>query len=416
MQVPALDAHPEADLLTAFAEQSLVESERTVVTEHLARCGDCREIVTLALPSLEAEALPVYVASARSRRLRWPILRWAFVAAGVALASVGILQYRHSQPPALVSKLEATEKTPPAETQPVPAQPERTAPEASSATTETKNKMRAAFPQPKLQAGSTGGFGGGSGPGMAPGASSSTPAVAAKRIPPAPSESVEVQQGAAQIATGVQVETQAQLSQNQIALQGRSSTKFDSVAKAKAPVAAQSTSAAAPAFAPPAMPLQTSPALMLHASPRWTISADGGLQRSFDAGQTWENVSVAAAAPVNTSLGQPTAGGVYEGEKNQNQSVTTSLKRKSAPPASPVFRAVSAMGPEVWAGGSNAVLYHSADSGIHWSQVLPAETGVALTGDITAIEFSDPRNGKIVTAAPEFWITNNGGQTWHKKQ
>ena len=32
--------HPDADLLTAFAERSLPHRERTVVLEHLARCGD----------------------------------------------------------------------------------------------------------------------------------------------------------------------------------------------------------------------------------------------------------------------------------------------------------------------------------------------------------------------------------------
>jgi photosystem II stability/assembly factor-like uncharacterized protein len=155
---------------------------------------------------------------------------------------------------------------------------------------------------------------------------------------------------------------------------------------------------------------------MLHASPRWTISADGGLQRSFDAGQSWEDISVAAAAPVSASRGQATAGGMYESDKNQNQSVKSALKKKSAPPSNPIFRAVSAMGPEVWAGGSNAALFHSPDSGIHWTQVLPAESGAALTGDITAIEFSDPLNGKIVTSVPEFWTTADGGQTWHKEQ
>ena len=33
-------AHPDADLLTAFAERALPESERAVVAEHLARCHD----------------------------------------------------------------------------------------------------------------------------------------------------------------------------------------------------------------------------------------------------------------------------------------------------------------------------------------------------------------------------------------
>src|ERR1051326_4272919 len=84
---PAVN-HPDADLLTAFAEQSLPVEERASVLEHLARCGDCRDVVALALPSTEsvqASARPV-----RSAWFTWPVLRWGFVAAGVVLvASIG---------------------------------------------------------------------------------------------------------------------------------------------------------------------------------------------------------------------------------------------------------------------------------------------------------------------------------------
>jgi len=89
---PAVN-HPDADVLTAFAEHSLPELERDVVLEHLARCGDCRDIVALALPAME----PVERAIKPSPRgwLTWPALRWAFVAAGVVVvASVGIMRYQ----------------------------------------------------------------------------------------------------------------------------------------------------------------------------------------------------------------------------------------------------------------------------------------------------------------------------------
>ena len=36
--------HPDPDVLTAFAEQALSAAEREGVLQHLARCGDCREI------------------------------------------------------------------------------------------------------------------------------------------------------------------------------------------------------------------------------------------------------------------------------------------------------------------------------------------------------------------------------------
>src|SRR5580693_7563183 len=86
------EAHPDADLLTAFAEQSLSEAERTGVMEHLARCNDCREVVALALPASEAVAV---AATSRSSRGGWPFLRWGVAIAGIiAIASFGIVQYR----------------------------------------------------------------------------------------------------------------------------------------------------------------------------------------------------------------------------------------------------------------------------------------------------------------------------------
>ena len=92
------NVHPDADLLTAFAEQSLDGSERARVTEHLARCGDCREVVAFALPASEAVAVTVSTSAARSRWLSWPVLRWSVVAAGLfAVTSFGVLQYKQGQ-------------------------------------------------------------------------------------------------------------------------------------------------------------------------------------------------------------------------------------------------------------------------------------------------------------------------------
>ena len=46
-------AHPDADLLTAFAERALSTKERESVLEHLAVCGNCREALALANPAAE---------------------------------------------------------------------------------------------------------------------------------------------------------------------------------------------------------------------------------------------------------------------------------------------------------------------------------------------------------------------------
>jgi len=98
---PAVE-HPDADALTAFSERSLPERERGVVLEHLARCGDCRDIVALALPA--TEEVQTVVRPSPSGWLTWPALRWAFVAAGVvAIASVGVLKYQRSTRPSMMA-------------------------------------------------------------------------------------------------------------------------------------------------------------------------------------------------------------------------------------------------------------------------------------------------------------------------
>ena len=49
------EIHPDAERLSAFAEQALGERERGEVLEHLAVCGRCRQVVALAREAGEAE-------------------------------------------------------------------------------------------------------------------------------------------------------------------------------------------------------------------------------------------------------------------------------------------------------------------------------------------------------------------------
>src|ERR1700678_2033058 len=108
LQSPAAESHPDADLLTAFAEYSLAGAERERVTEHLARCGECREVVSLALPP-QVDLQPAADTSGnwlRRALLRGSALRWTAVAAGLALiASFGVMQYRRQRPTEFASNL-----------------------------------------------------------------------------------------------------------------------------------------------------------------------------------------------------------------------------------------------------------------------------------------------------------------------
>ena len=101
---PNTGSHPDADLLTAFAEQSLAGDEREIMIEHLAACGDCREVVAIALPETEVVATPVAIGVAGV--FGWPVLRWGALAAGIlVVVSLGIVVQHRQQGTNVASNL-----------------------------------------------------------------------------------------------------------------------------------------------------------------------------------------------------------------------------------------------------------------------------------------------------------------------
>ena len=108
---------------------------------------------------------------------------------------------------------------------------------------------------------------------------------------------------------------------------------------------------------------------------RWTLSADGVPQRSFDSGKSWQTIQVASNV---------------------------------------VFRALAANDSDIWVGGAAGVLYHSSDAGQHWVQVHAVADGQPLTADIVTLEFSDSQHGKLTTGNREVWTTSDAGRTWQR--
>lgn len=414
-------AHPDADLLTAFAEQSLVESERARVTEHLAGCSVCREVLAFALPSTEAVGVTVSVGPTRTGWLSWPVLRWsAAIAAIIAITSVGILHYRQRQKnDTLVSTLTShNETTVPGEQTLSPSQ---SAPESQEGLPRTEKEGRAQMRKkapstsrsdklaakglalslnptlPADRAGAAsrdvtvGGTGSGSGTGGAPQAATSSPHNNAVVV--GESRSMFFEAPARLVP---------RLRAKQVA-EAPSSSQTVHVESEAAPVTATAGVVEAKAPAPP-----QDASNIQHASPQWSISADGTLQRSFDGGNTWVDIDVNSELVSNPSISATTAGNTDAYEERTK-------KVEAQRSTSPVFRTVSALGTEVWAGGSAAMLYHSVDSGTHWARELPSSSGVMLTGDITSIEFSDRQHGRITTSIGEVWITADDGGTWRRQ-
>ena len=88
--------HPDADLLSAFAEGSLLEREREEILAHLAGCAECRELLNVAGgAAVNPAAQSKLVALPRptpSPVRTW--LPWASVAAAILLACTAGLVYR----------------------------------------------------------------------------------------------------------------------------------------------------------------------------------------------------------------------------------------------------------------------------------------------------------------------------------
>jgi photosystem II stability/assembly factor-like uncharacterized protein len=103
----------------------------------------------------------------------------------------------------------------------------------------------------------------------------------------------------------------------------------------------------------------------------------GRVQRSFDDGKTWQEVRPADGVD---------------------------------------FRAVAAVGPEVWAGcspsGSHAALFHSSDSGAHWEGVRVEESGRELSGAIRSIDAADDAHVTVTTDSGQKWHTDDAGRHW----
>jgi hypothetical protein len=78
------------------------------------------------------------------------------------------------------------------------------------------------------------------------------------------------------------------------------------------------------------------------------------------------------------------------------------------PAAAIEFSFVNARGKDIWAGGSNATLIHSRDSGSTWETV---KLGDAATGSIVSI-IAGTFNVQVKTSDNQLWSSSDGGKTW----
>ncbi len=454
---PVVD-HPDADLLTAFAERSLSKPERATLVEHLARCGECREIVALALPA--SDDLQQTATPSATGLLTWPVLRWGLIAAGIlAVASFGVMQYQRrssmlafqashqeaeskvaknlpvaspstepaeerdkTQTPAAFASPERKEEQAAASSGPVPAAP--APPPAMTRQLQPKTALANGSPAhgPRVQwQQNTNNF-----QQQAPAQSLSQldKQLRSPQLPanvPAPSNL----QVAGAYPSPVSADGEAPILESQRIDQqpltgGHADSKIQRIKPAGASIMSTSKTLA-PDFPPPGAPVGGplkghSPAFAGSAGvpTRWTINSIGGLQRSLDQGGTWQDVDVDNSPPAaGASFAFEKAPARAKAVTDDSLAKDSVAKKDAAIPL--VFRAVASNGPDVWAGASGGLLYHSVDAGSNWTRVVPAASGVSLTGDIVSLEFIDSQHGRVVTSTPEVWTTSDAGQSWQKQ-
>jgi hypothetical protein len=475
--------HLDADVLTAFAEKSLPEAERTPVMDHLARCGDCRDVLALALPASEslepmAEASRAsfsHSSVSRGSWLSWPVLRWGFAAAGLAvIATFGVMQYQRSSRPETESRAKAAGPNAPAaqasnvagpealSTSTVDASRDRLTGPNPTATTPVA-KQRAAdlsagnqekkavdVPAPQV-AGSQSQIGE---PSMA--SSETAPRGMVRRVPtpraalPGGNMGGTTASGTTTANAAFGPKMPAQWQQNaannvngmssQTALQNAGSAATDKTALVSG--AAQTVEVSGSVGGPE--PSEESKNLqLLAANDAAPKVEDKDVESLRKAKPAQEGQNQPEGNTVSRSVGGPPYAAavmpkwmisptgrlqrsIDRGNTWQDVDVTVSSgtaaaygfmaapvsAKQAAKSPAPVFRTVTANGAEVWAGGTAGMLYHSTD-GIHWTRVVPMANGNALTEDIVRVEFSDAQHG-LVTTSSATWTTADGGQSWRK--
>lgn len=351
--------HPAADLLAAFAEQSLLGAERERLLAHLAACEPCRAAVWHALPENEAEQT---VITSPGSGWRWSSAwQWAGVAAGiVVLAGVAAL-FRGGPGP-------AGEKTASAPQAPVVAQ------QHSAPASEVKGNAATPSQEAKLDR-------------NAP-AKTATRARLDKPAAARPETSLLAKnQPLRESAPSAR-----QMAANELPAPSAPAKSADEIArKDEARVPAANAVSATAGSAAKTAPASTTVAGVMIASnigardlgkkklappTRWMLSPDGALLRSTDAGKNWQGVPFTGNA---------------------------------------VFHAVAVVGPRVWVGGQGGALYYSADDGSQWQRLSPSADGVPLSDDISSLSFRDGQNGTLTTAGGQTLNTSDGGQSWQKQ-
>ena len=431
--------HPDPDVLTAFAEQALSAAEREGVLQHLARCGDCRELVALSIPPMESSAQPVAAEESESlvsasradenagrRRswFAWPGLRWAALAAGLIVAG-GILLIHPGKPHAVPAAKQQAASTVTQHEETIIAKKQAPAPENALNAINSEKKpapaeqsfrrdkesefaYSAAAPEKGVSAdgqvktrAAAKDLAVGAAGGAAVSAAPTSPAPA-PQVPTA-SEAVEVTAASGPVTTekaqNALPPTARELSD--LPLSGRQVSDL-TITKAKA----AKTESNAPSS------LQQSESLDKKQVPTDTTAQPQRSATGMSTAGTYMRPN-ADKGDLLQRAGHPAQWAIHGNELQR--SLDAGLAWKTVLHSDRPLLCYAASGNDIWAGGSGGNLFHSANGGVTWSQVYPSAQQQTLSDDVTHIDIYSPSQVALFTSNHQSWSTADGGKTWEKQ-
>jgi hypothetical protein len=431
-------AHPDANLIAAFAERGLSDREQTQVLNHLNQCADCRAVAAFMVPAATAEEQPVRN-KAVVRWNPWPMLRWGALAGVLGILAIVVVSHpdlwRHDQKLAKVTSPPApagnVEKAPTA-VAPLPSTPPpakdaeldarlRTREPASERVRLKKESaaqldlakrdrvaalpakqhatmMASVRPPVELREANAPAVGMGRRESLGDEARSVAVASPALSTPAAPAAGPTAASEQAGKATAESNRSTAP----------QNVTQSVTVSADSEVVVVTSPSTTATGGAPGAAPSQTSAA---KTAPRGATQGNmQGLARGsqFGIGAFSKEMKLKAGAAADLWR-VATDGNVQhsvDGAKSfQTIEIVHGVK----------FQSVAANGNDVWAGGDNGTLYHSLDAGATWKPIAINVEGNAMTETIAAIQLHSPQRVIILTASGSAWVSEDGGVHWRKQ-
>jgi hypothetical protein len=342
------DLHPDADQLTAFAENTLLDRERHGILEHLAVCPSCRATLQA---STAAELEPAFLP--QQQPVHTPFRTWfpglAVATAVLAIAGSASLLYHATRTDTPTTQTAATAR-------PLP-------PPASDAPASTPNPRQPA---------------------------SSTPAPHPKRAPhpQTPEPTPEPELAAAPVPL--------------LAPPSPATTAGTSTRITLGDVARSATPAPAQAEVEPELTESRHSMLAAKASPG---PATPGIVEQKSGDQAFHAMGALMAAPALRPHFRINDSGRIE------RSTETGIWQPVPIDDSAKFRVLSVSGAEIWAGGDHLRLFHSTDGGITWIEVQPPTTA-DRNHAIVHIRIEPQQKITVESDDSNTWTSTDNGATW----